>query len=629
MSSINVDRRNVRTCLEQHFVVPTYQRDYKWDKKHLEELLTDIQSDFLNSYENGHGRKDVGDYPAYFLGTIITTSAASGARAIVDGQQRLTTLLLLMAYFQRKRKELPSLNISDMGAMLRREVYGKAEFNIEFDKDREQFFSLLLSEPSTVSEESLDAKLDDIKDITAGTARLRTLYENIDNYLNEQIRVDLLAFFADFVTERVFLFDISVPSEQDGHKVFVTMNDRGLRLGPIDLLKGYLLSNISNLDMNGTANGEWTDCVRQLQQLGSDEDSAFFKTFLRAQFAETTRGKSKGDAPGDFENIGDAYHRWVIDNSKRVGLGNSDDFFDFVSNVIPRFISYYKKVKAAERTFSDDLRHIYYNGAKGLTLQTMAILAAIDPKDLASEVEKKMRVVGFFMDYLASSRTINRRDNNYDNIRDYVFGLCKRIRRKSMAELTELIRTEIANLDINPFKLDYVYYGVSKRQDLLHILARLAEHLEEGVEQTNKVGFPGYIQRSRSSKAFDIEHVIPHGEAQLTTTEAGTTLHLPDLDVKRNSIGFLVLLPRGKNRSLQDKGYEDKLPVYAGDNVLAASLTVGFYLNNPQVEDFKVTAGIDLAPIAMFDVAAGDARRALYERLAQRVWNVDNLETLV
>jgi hypothetical protein len=59
---ITFDRKTVGTCLQQRFTLPTYQRDYRWETKHLQELLTDIQEEFLQNYDPAHGRTKVGEY---------------------------------------------------------------------------------------------------------------------------------------------------------------------------------------------------------------------------------------------------------------------------------------------------------------------------------------------------------------------------------------------------------------------------------------------------------------------------------------------------------------------------------------------------------------------------------------
>ena len=241
---ITFDRKTVGACLQQRFILPTYQREYKWETKHLRELLSDIQEAFLDSYKPCHGRQDVGTYPAYFLGTIITTTAEAGAKSIIDGQQRLTTLLMTMAYFSRLRASTPDSKISNLDAMLRRQVYGQDQFNIEFDPDRAELFSKVVNVGDYGDSQTLEAAVDSIPGLSESSRRIFDLFRQIDDFLLDQIKEGLIPNFVDYLTERVYLFEIGVPKEQDGHKVFVTMNDRGLKLAPIDLLKGHFLSNI-------------------------------------------------------------------------------------------------------------------------------------------------------------------------------------------------------------------------------------------------------------------------------------------------------------------------------------------------------------------------------------------------
>jgi uncharacterized protein with ParB-like and HNH nuclease domain len=75
------------------YTVHYYQREYRWGKKQMEELLEDLTSEFLEFYDESHPRKAVQDYGHYFLGSIVLTEKD---RAIIDGQQRLTSLTLLL-----------------------------------------------------------------------------------------------------------------------------------------------------------------------------------------------------------------------------------------------------------------------------------------------------------------------------------------------------------------------------------------------------------------------------------------------------------------------------------------------------------------------------------------------------
>ena len=81
------------------YTIDYYQRDYKWEEKQLRELIDDLSEQFLEAYEPSHHREAVQTYPFYFLGSIVI-SEKGAQRFIVDGQQRLTTLTLLLTYLR-------------------------------------------------------------------------------------------------------------------------------------------------------------------------------------------------------------------------------------------------------------------------------------------------------------------------------------------------------------------------------------------------------------------------------------------------------------------------------------------------------------------------------------------------
>ena len=625
---ITFDRKHVSACLQQKFVLPTYQREYKWETKHIQELLTDIQEAFLDNYENHHGRSEVASYSPYFLGTIITTTLSSGEKAIVDGQQRLTTLTIIISYFQKLSKENPSLAVSHIEPLLRRTVFGANKFNIEFDEDRQKFFEIILDRSIGEDNQIVDEMVDSIPNISESTKLSYRNYTEIDNFIVDEIKSGLIAHFVDFLTEKVYLFEIGVPSEQDGHKVFVTMNDRGLKLSPIDLLKGYFLSNISNPTNNARAHSEWVKQIKKLKSYGNDEDSAFFKTWLRAQFANSSRGKSRGDAAGDFENIGDAYHRWVVDKSSELNLNNSDQYYNFVTKDLPFFVEKYVQIKEFELNYQNEFASVYHNGARDLTLQYMVILSSISVNDSNTDVEKKIKATSYYMDYYSTLRIINGKDNNYDNIRDYAFGLCKKLRNKSVSGIVDVLESEARSLDDKIDPLSKIEYGSIKRHDLLHILARVADFLEEKIEQTNKVSFSGYVDRGKNNKTFDIEHILPNNPVSVQT-DLGPNYDFDnprDFLKERNNIGALILLPRGRNRSVRAKVYSQKISIYSGENVLAQSLHSSFYENNPSLEKFLAETSAPMCKIDFFNKSSISLREELYLFIAKSIWSPDNIK---
>ena len=108
------------------YSIDYYQREYRWEAKQVRELLDDLTQVFLADYEPGIARNAVGGFTHYFLGSIIVSQKDSES-FIVDGQQRLTSLtllLILLRNLQRSRED--AVSIDDL---IYSERYGERTFN--------------------------------------------------------------------------------------------------------------------------------------------------------------------------------------------------------------------------------------------------------------------------------------------------------------------------------------------------------------------------------------------------------------------------------------------------------------------------------------------------------------------
>ena len=96
------------------YSIDYYQREYKWHEKQVHELVDDLSDKFLEEYDPTHPRQKVADYPRYFLGSIIISKKES-ASYIVDGQQRLTSLTLLLTLLRNLQKDRPKqVNVDEL-----------------------------------------------------------------------------------------------------------------------------------------------------------------------------------------------------------------------------------------------------------------------------------------------------------------------------------------------------------------------------------------------------------------------------------------------------------------------------------------------------------------------------------
>ena len=125
------DRSITEVLNDKKYTVDYFQREYKWEERHIEQLVSDLTSSFLNEYRPKHKRKDIENYNSYYLGPFVI-SVKDGQRSIIDGQQRLTSLTLLLIFLNNLQKEL---GISEkLESLIFSEKYGEMTFNIQVDE---------------------------------------------------------------------------------------------------------------------------------------------------------------------------------------------------------------------------------------------------------------------------------------------------------------------------------------------------------------------------------------------------------------------------------------------------------------------------------------------------------------
>ncbi|MEZ4273637.1 MAG: DUF262 domain-containing protein [Myxococcota bacterium] len=219
--------RTVRELLNgAKYTIDFYQREYAWQERQVRELIDDLTGKFLDFYDESHSRHEVERYGHYFLGSIVI-SHKRGNRFIVDGQQRLTTLTLLLIHLHHLQQDR-EVRV-DVRDLVYSEKYGRKSFNLDVP-DREEVMQKLLAAEAVDTE----GKSESIQNIASR-------YQNISDYLPEEATGAALPFFVDWLLENVHFVEIEAYSDEDAYTIFETMNDRGLSLSLPEMLKGYVL----------------------------------------------------------------------------------------------------------------------------------------------------------------------------------------------------------------------------------------------------------------------------------------------------------------------------------------------------------------------------------------------------
>lgn len=605
MRQIDGKSRSVRELLTgAKYGIDYYQREYRWGTKQIGELLDDLVGKFIDSYEEGHERKAVKEYGHYFLGSIVL-SHKNATNFIIDGQQRLTSLTLLLVYLynlQRSRPEDEQVGISNL---IFSTQFGQKSFNLDVPERKHCMEALFKGEAY------------DATDAPPSVQTIVARYDDIQNHFPDQAGGSALPYFIDWLLENVHLIEITAYSDEDAYTIFETMNDRGLSLSLTDMLKGYLLSSITDEDEQAACNDLWKKRVSELADLGKEEDVDFFKTWLRSQHANSIRERKKNASNQAFERIGTEFHRWLRDDRELVGLHTSDDFVTFVRRDFVFYSREYIRVRTAAETVVDGLEAIRYNAHRGFTLQYQLLLAVLRVDDPQEIVAKKLGLVANFVDIVLARRVWNFKSIAYSNMLYWAFIVMRDIRRLDVDALSAKL---IERLDEQPQFADNerLRRHQQNHYQVHHLLARMTHFVEAecGVAST----FDQYVVR-KAKKPYEIEHLWAD-KFERHTEEFD---HPADFDEYRNHVGGLVLLPRGFNQSLGDKTYEDKLAHYNAQNVLVRSLNPACYENNPSFSAFLGRSALPFKSHAVFKKSDLDERQGLYREIAEAVWSVDRL----
>lgn len=586
------------------YSIDYYQREYKWQSKQVSELIDDLAGKFLESYEEADERSAVADYGHYFLGSIII-SDKDGQKFIVDGQQRLATLTLLLIFLQHQLEDVEQKG--QLSDLIFSQRFGKRSFNLDIAERTACMEALYLGEDF------------DDNGQPESVVNILARYGEICDMFPEELAGPALPYFADWLIENVHLVEITAYSDEEAYTIFETMNDRGLSLTPAEMLKGYLLANITDADRRNAASGVWKERVGALREIGKDEDADGIKSWLRSQHAETIRDRKRGATPEDFALIGTEFHRWVRDHEDALSLRGSQDFARFIEDDFAFYTNWYERLRRASATLTPGLESVHYNAQHNFTLEYPVLLAAVRIDDNEETILRKIRVAAAYLDILIHRRIWNWRAISYSTMQYAMFLVMKDIRGKGMEELVDLLRQRL-DAETETFAANdrFRLHGMNGTQ-IHRLLARMTDYIETAS------GLPShyfeYSQRAGRS-GFEIEHIwADHPERH---TDEFT--HPSDFQEYRNRIGGLLLLPKSFNASYGDLPYAEKREHYDSQNLLARSLQEKAYEHNPGFRRFIAESGLPFRAHAEFRPGDLDARQDLYRRLAERIWAPERLE---
>lgn len=416
--------RPLKEVMGNKYVIDYFQREYKWEKKHIEQLLYDLNYVFQECYHVGDTIETVlTSYKSYFMGPYIVCEDKS-AKSLIDGQQRLTSLTLLFIYIM-------NLNPDTQDTLMEfvcKKLYGRTSFNLQV-KERYPVMEYLM-------------KKRDLEDSLLDTTghNLIDRYSDIEDLFPEELKTpEVLHLFVCWICEKVTFVEILAYSDENAYSIFETMNDRGCNLTSVEMLKSFLLSKLQNEKQRLECNEIWKRSIGSLVANEKDSDSEFMRAWLRGRYISFAKDSN------DFDVIGTTFHRWVKSNIKSMGLKNSKDIYTLICIEMPFYVDVFNKIRTAEKSMQDEFFEINAQSTYGLapSLTYPLYFAAVNITDAKEEIDNKIKLLSKTIDSFVARRLLDGKTIAQASVRGFLQDFISKVRGCSFEDLCKVAKSFI------------------------------------------------------------------------------------------------------------------------------------------------------------------------------------------
>lgn len=529
------------TTFKDFYVVPDFQREYVWEDEHVERLFEDILDEFYDA--NGNLEKE----NEYFIGSIVTCHVPGGAYQLIDGQQRMTTIFLALCAIRDRLigigANVPSTLTDSIRAAVLDPRTGMETDSYRLVLQYEDSRDVLADIAGRVK------KPDDIPATTESIGCLIAAYGAISEFLTEKFADDpakLLQFYAAFVN-RVKLIRIVTPNLSHALKVFETINDRGVGLTAVDLLKNLLFMR--------TPPEQHEKLKRRWKKLVNTLDKAKEKPlrFLRYHVMSTY------DTDWQKPLREDQIYNWFSDNIKTTKIDT--DPLGFVESLIAVSTVYANFLKA-ENAVEEPchfLKNIRLIAGRAARQHFILLLAGQHlPAPLFDQLCQRIECLLFcYILTRESTKTFERDFTKWarrlrsvhtdDDLTSFLAETVEAALRERNGKF-QFAFTELAMGRIQAYKLKY-------------ILAKLTQYVEQQAWKN-----PAYDSLDLYTNAsVQVEHILPRNP--LPKVREGFN-GKDDYDYWVARLGNLTLLEKPINASISNVDFETKRPGYGQSQML-------------------------------------------------------------
>jgi uncharacterized protein with ParB-like and HNH nuclease domain len=630
---------------QRSYFIDIYQREYKWTEENVRTLLNDIEVRFTQTERPKTGPKDIQEdvlerFEPYFLNTYLTSTTAAST-SIVDGQQRLTTLLLILIKLYRLLKKVEE-DPANVGKTFSSKVveqlifetndFGAAERFKIFNENREEAFRALVEGRDV-------AKTDQTR------TRMAQNFKVIDQYFEEFLKgtepstYDLAktTYYLTYLLDRVSIVEIRIERQDNVAMIFEVVNDRGMGLKPYEILKGKLIGNLSPSHKE-LANNVWTNLqeryfkveLKNATEKSLDLDM-FFQTFFRAKFA---------DSENDYERFEGDYHYEMYRNPRVrkyfEDYRNKELLFDLITGDIRYFAELYLELRT-----SYDYETLIFNKLLDQNQQYLLIMSTMKRDDPERSAKIK-DIAAKFDQFHTVLRLLGIYDSNV--FQRLIYPLNRDVRDKTLAETKPIFdKALIENLVSN----DVLQEGqCSDSSELFeferfkgmrnqwtnfskYILMRIDRYLSELLDKPSYASGSLEVLEDRFNKnnlrryGMHLEHIYTQHSANRALFTRDGVFDEAEFNRTRNLLGMVLLLKDKQNLSSNNEIYEDKKETYSQSNLIWNELLVGHL---PSVDIKNLPEPLQMDPVLpidrVFPFKAVEGRQRIVFEAIKYIWAV-------
>lgn len=265
MSKLNIDQKTVKGLFsdtQADYLIPDYQRPYAWEETECQTLWDDLFAFAIPEDDASLFKRE----DKYYLGPIVTFKNEGGKQEIIDGQQRLTTLLLLLRAFYERSSNQKDSETKSMRKMIEQCIWKTDEFDkpdqnalkidseVATDEDKGEFLEILKSGKADDGFKSRYAE------------NYRFFEKKIDEFVNKL--PDFFKYLPVRILNNCILLPIEAENQDTALQIFFTLNNRGKALSDADIFKAQFYKHYS-------AMGQKDDFIKKWKELEFLSSEAF------------------------------------------------------------------------------------------------------------------------------------------------------------------------------------------------------------------------------------------------------------------------------------------------------------------------------------------------------------------